>query len=240
MIVLVGMLVGCNQAKREATLQREVDSLKTELTISSELNSTLEEVGVLIDSIDASRNFLRNSMIDGLPHDSYAARLTEINTFVKTSYIKMEDLEKALKESKRAGTKASASLTRLKKDLEEKTRELELMSAAVAHYKSANDSLSSTLNLQSAELNDKLEQLTARQEEIAMLEDRVKEVVAQAKYDMADAYYLRAQALEEAARRTNFAPKKKKSTKQEALELYRLAALSGKEEAAQKVKELEN
>ena len=58
------------------------------------------------------------------------------------------------------------------------------------------------------------------------------------KLDAADAYYARAEALELAASRTNFQPRKKKITRAEALEMYRMAVLYGKEDAQTKVDEL--
>ena len=55
----------------------------------------------------------------------------------------------------------------------------------------------------------------------------------------ADMYFAQAQALETAAQRTKFAPRKKKETKREALELYKLAYSLGKAEAQNRIDELE-
>jgi hypothetical protein len=50
---------------------------------------------------------------------------------------------------------------------------------------------------------------------------------------------MRAQAVEEAANRTKLAPKKKKDTLKEAIELYKKALSLGKTEAQDKITELE-
>jgi len=93
--------------------------------------------------------------------------------------------------------------------------------------------------LQTAEISDKAEQLAAKQQQVTDLEEQVKQVMDQAKFDLADSYYQRALALEEAAKRTHFAPKKKKSTQREALELYKMAATGGKAEANDRIAKLE-
>lgn len=240
LVAIVVAMSGCGQKEKELAWKRETDSLRNQLFTSNEAVQVLGEVSALIDSIDASRNLLRSTIAEGLPQDAFVLRLGEINEYVKASQMKIEDLDNALKKSKSSNSNLTKVLAKMKKDLQAKSDEIVFLSAEVTRYRLANDSLNSTLSVQNAELSDKLEQLTARQDEIARLEDEMKVISAQAKYDIAESYYLRAQALEEAARRTNFAPKKKKSTRNEALELYRLAALSGKEEAKEKVEELDH
>lgn len=238
--LIVGAMASCDTQKKEAAWKLQVDSLRAELALHDDAMQTLDEVGILIDSIDVSRDLLRTGILEGLPHESFVARLGEINEYVKASRMKIEDLEKAIKKTNSSNSSLKTVISKLKQDLKQKGEEITLLATEIDRYRLENESLTNSLSVQGAELNDKLEQLTARQEEVSKLENQVKEMLAQANFDMAESYYLRAQALEEAAKRTNFAPKKKKNTKKEALELYRLAALGGKEEAEAKVKELEN
>jgi chromosome segregation ATPase len=239
-LTIVGVMTACDMGKKEAAWKHQLDSLQAQISTQSDALRTLDEVGALIDSIDASRNLLRSNIVEGLPHDSYVARLEEINLYVGASKLKIDDLEKAVRKSKASNSNLTALVAKMKADLNQRGEEIALLTAELGHYRLVTDSLNTTVSMQNAELSDKLEQLTAKQEEVAKLEGQVKEILEKADYDMAESYYLRAQALELAAKRTNFAPRKKKTTKQEALELYRLAALSGKEEAAEKVRELEN
>jgi chromosome segregation ATPase len=238
-MILVGAIASCGQKEKEAAWKLQTDSLRNQLALNTEAVQILGEVGALIDSIDASRNVLRSGIAEDLPADSFTARLVEINGYVKASQLKIDDLDQALRKSRSSNSNLANLIAKMKKDLQAKSDELIFLTAEVTRYRIENDSLNSTVNMQSAELSDKLEQLTARQEQITKLEDEMKVISAQAKFDIAESYYLRAQALEEAAKRTNFAPKKKKATRNEALELYRLAALSGKEEAKAKVEQLE-
>ena len=52
-LAFAGILLGCNK-KKEVALQQEIDSLRTELQESRQTAQTLQEVGAMIDSIDAS------------------------------------------------------------------------------------------------------------------------------------------------------------------------------------------
>jgi hypothetical protein len=52
-------------------------------------------------------------------------------------------------------------------------------------------------------------------------------------------YFAQAEALEKAANRTQFAPRKKKETRREALQLYRLSLSLGNLEAQKKIDDLE-
>lgn len=55
----------------------------------------------------------------------------------------------------------------------------------------------------------------------------------------ADSYYARGAAIEEAANRTKLAPRKKKDTLREALELYKKAQSLGNTNAQAKIDEIE-
>ena len=63
--------------------------------------------------------------------------------------------------------------------------------------------------------------------------------MVQGKVNEADQYFARAQAIELAANRTKLAPRKKKETFKEAIELYKKALSLGKAEAQAKISELE-
>lgn len=237
-IVLILALSGCNKQK-EIALQKEVDSLKLEVSVNRQMTETLQEVGLMIDSIDANRHALRTDLVEGTSYADYTNRMREINTYVASTQAKIEDLEKALKKSNSSTGNYASIVKKLKKELETKTLELTALTEAVTKYRAQNDTLMTTVELQTAEIADKTEQLAAKHDEVTRLEDQVKQISEQAKFDLADSYYQRALALEEAAKRTHFAPKKKKSTKREALELYKLAATGGKVEANEKIAQLE-
>jgi hypothetical protein len=67
----------------------------------------------------------------------------------------------------------------------------------------------------------------------------VQDITTSATTTQADLLYAQGQALETAADRTKLAPRKKKETQREALELYKKSYSLGKEEAKAKIEELE-
>jgi chromosome segregation ATPase len=220
-------------------LQTQVDSLKAELKASQEFASTLQEVGVLMDSIDANRQLLRVNMVEGTTYEDYTSRMKDINNYVKDTQRKIEDLEKSLKKSKGSANTYAATIKKLKADIENKSKEIIALQEQVDKYKNENDNLVQTVTLQSKEIDDQEAELTAKRQELELIEARIQELMVQSKVNEADGYYARAQAVEEAANRTKLAPRKKKETYKEALELYKKSLSLGKSEAQAKITALE-
>jgi chromosome segregation ATPase len=231
------LLISCSGEKDK--LQSELDSLRSALQENQQFVETLGQVGVLMDSIDANRQLLRVNMVEGTSYDDYTARMRDINNYVKDTQNKIEDLEKSLKKSKGVANSYAATVKKLKADLETRNQEIVALQANVEQLKGENQKLITTVGLQEAELSDKEAQIIAKQQELALIEARIQELMLQSKMSEADAYYERGKAIEEAAKRTKLAPRKKKDTYREALELYKKAVSLGKAEAQAKVTELE-
>ena len=232
------LLVGCNVKERNE-LKARVDSLELELNTAQEAAYTLQEVGVMIDSIDASRKLLRSNVIEGTSYDDYLTRMEDINDYVKASQAKLSELEASLHKSQSNASAYAGTIRKLKRDIQKASQELIAMQELVDKYKNENENLTQTVSLQEEELAEKGETIQLHKEQLATLEKRVDDMMAQATTDEADSYFRRAQVFEEMADRTKFAPRKKKETRKEALELYRVAYSLGKSEAADKIAELE-
>ena len=237
-IPVAALVVGCGTKERE-TLQSQVDSLKVELETSQAMAQTLTEVGAMMDSIDASRQLLRVNMVEGTTYSDYATRMKDINGYVKETQKKIDDLEKTLKTSKANANAFSKTIKKLKADLEAKTVEIASLQEQVDKYRNENQNLITTVGMQEAELSDKAAQIETKTQELALIEARVQELMIQSKMTEADAYFARGQAVEEAANRTKLAPRKRKETYREAVELYKKALSLGKTEAQDKITELE-
>jgi chromosome segregation ATPase len=235
---VAALLAGCG-AKEKEMLKSQVDSLKVELETSQKMAQTLTEVGTLMDSIDASRQLLRVNMVEGTTYDDYTSRMKNLNAYVKETQKKIDDLEGSLKSSKSTSNAYSKTIKKLKADLEAKTTEITNLQEQVEKYRNENQNLISTVSVQEAELADKSVQIETKTQELALIEARIQELMVQSKMTEADAYYARASAVEEAANRTRLAPKKKKETYKEAIELYKKALSMGKNEAQDKITELE-
>ena len=235
--LIAATMMSCGREAEK--LKSEVDSLKAELQTSQQFATTLQEVSVLMDSIDANRQLLRVNMVEGTTYDNYTARMKDINNYVKSTQSKIEDLEGTLKKSKGNNRALTATIKKLKADLEAKNVEIGKLQELVATMGNENRNLITTVGLQEAELNDKEEQIITKQQELALIEAKIQELMISSKVSEADSYFARAQAVEEAANRTKLAPKKKKETLREAVELYKKALSLGKQEAQEKITELE-
>ena len=232
---IIGMLSGCRNEEKERALQTQIDSLQTELQTSQETAQQMQEVGVMIDSIDANRQLLRTDMVEGTSYTNYRERLAGINNYVRETQARLAELEKSAKNSAvYAGT-----IRRLRKDLEARTQQIAALEGEVARIRSENQSLSRTVSQRDSVITVTNETIKVREENLAQLESQVEEISIQSKNDQAESYFKQAQALETAADRTKFAPRKKKETQREALELYKMALSLGMTEAQAKVQELE-
>ena len=216
-------------------MQSQIDSLKTELHESQQTAQTVQDIGVLIDSIDASRQLLRTDMVEGTSYKDYKSRLQDISAYVKETQSKITELEKSAKNSR----VYASTIKRLKADLEARTQQIAALEQEVQNVRNENQSLSRTVSSRDSLLNVSNQTIKVNEENLAALEARVQEMNVQSKNTQADAYFAQAQALEKAADRTKFAPRKKKETQREALELYKMAQSLGKVEAETKVQELE-
>lgn len=228
-------LASCDNGKK-AELQRQVDSLNTQLTASKEVEQSMNEVGALIDSIDASRQTLQLKMIEGSSYSDYVSRLREINTYVQETEAKLNALEKSSKNSSKAST---ASIRRLKADLEKRSQEILDLQLQVGKLRDENLQLWAKSNEKDSLLSMKDQVIKLREGDIASLEKLVNDTNEENKTTVANLYYAQAEALEKAANRTQFAPRKKKEARREALELYKLSLSLGKVEAQSKISDLE-
>lgn len=244
LLSIVVLLTGCDfgAQQRQAKLQHKIDSLYFELEASNQMAISLQEIGVLLDSIDASRNVLRTSMMEGVTYDEYVLRVEDIHNYVKNAERKISQLEQSAKTSKANTGYLTASLQKIKTELNSRNEELAVLQRQLGEYKGENAILVKTvedLDLQKSELTKKINQMEALQIETDTLKQRITVMQKQTFTEAGEAYYLRAQAVEMTASRTKFAPRKKQETRKEALELYRMAALYGNEKAESKMTELQ-
>ena len=233
-IPLLLMFTGCGIKD----LKNENEALKNELDVTKKANQTLYEVGVLLDSIDVSRDNLRVQLEQGTKYDEYISRVKDLNDYVKASKMKMDDLEKTLKKSNQSNSYLASSLKKLRKDLEDKNKYIAFLENEVNNINVKKDSLVTLTEVQKTQITDMDQQIQQKSEELNLIEARIEEMMKQAKVNEADSYFERAKAIEEAANRTNLAPRKKKQTYMEALDLYKKSLEAGRNDAQAKIDEL--
>lgn len=231
------MLMACD-SKEKAAMQQELDSLRREAQINYQLAEALTEVGSMLDSIDASRNVLRINMVEGTSYDDFSTRMKEINQYVKSSERKLAEMEQALRKSQGTSSAYANTIKKLRTDLDNKNKEILELQDRVEQFRNTNQNLVNLVALQESELEDKEALIMTKNQELALIEARIQELLLQSKMSEADAYFARAQAVEEAANRTKLAPRKKKETLEEALELYKKSHSLGNAGAKAKIDEL--
>jgi hypothetical protein len=228
-------LSGCG-TKEKVAMQSKIDSLTVQLTASRDAEKDMNEVGVLIDSIDASRKSLQMKMIEGNTYSDYITRLREINVYVKQTEEKLERLEKSGKNTSKA---SASSIRRLKADLEKRTLEITELQLQIAQLRDENLAVWTKVNQKDSILSMRDQMITLNEEEIASLEKVFTETQAETRTTVSNLYFAQAAALEKAANRTQFAPRKKKETRREAIELYKLSRSMGNTDAQGRIDELE-
>jgi chromosome segregation ATPase len=238
MMSIVGLFFSCDK-KKEDHAKLVADSLRTELQSNKKLTEAMVEIGTLLDSIDASRRVLRVRMIEGTDYQTFASRMHDINQYVRSAEAKIESLEKSMASTKGNNAAYAAAVKKMKNDLEARSQEVEALKEQIAQYKNENSNLINTVDVQKAEIDDKLAQIKLKQEDIAKLQGQVNDLMVKSTIEQGDAYFAQAAAFEEMAKRTHFAPKKKKNSRKEALELYKLALNFGKDEAKSRIAALE-
>ncbi len=235
---IITLLMAACDSKEKVVMQSELDSLRREMVINQQVAQVLMEVGNMMDSIDASRNILRINMVEGTSYDDYNKRMQELNQYVKHSEQRLTEMEQSLRKSQGASAAYSNTIKKLRADLEVRNKEIAELNDRVEQFRNTNQNLVSLVTLQEAELVDKEAEIMAKNQELALIEARIQELLLQSKMSEADAYFARAQAVEEAANRTKLAPKKKKETLMQALELYKKSYSLGNADAKAKIDEL--
>jgi len=226
----------CSCGKKERIhFQLKIDSLTNALNESKKTEVAMSEVGVMLDSIDASRHALHTKIVEGISYADYISRLKDINTNIKNSQIKLAALEHSLKNSKNVST---AAIHRLKEDLDLRSKEIIALQLDVANLREKNNGLVATISKKDSIISSRDEVIKLRNENVAALEDAAVDTNDKNRIKVAGLYFAEAEALETAANRTHFAPRKKKDTRREALELYRLSFSLGNLDAEARIQEL--
>lgn len=232
-------LVACTPKEKVTKLETENDSLRLALQSSEQMLYTMQEVGNLIDSIDASRNALHVHLVEGTTVESYTDRLEEINEYVKRSQGKIEQLEIALRDAHNESSAYQMMIMALKDELAIATNEILQLEQRVHEMTLDNNKLTSTVKLQQASLEDAELQLEAKHNEAQMLTIHIETLTDKLKITEAESYFAQAKSLELAANRTKLAPRKKRETYKQALDLYKKALAAGKAEAKKDIVRLE-
>lgn len=239
-ITIAAVVIGCVPKHDYVTVKDQLDSLSLKLSSAQNTIAAFEQVTAIIDSINVNQQNLQVDVEFGSTYQDYVSKIKGIQNQIQVANQKIKFLEKE------AGTNSNL-IFKLKKQLSEKSTEIALLKKEVDkvredlfEYKEENALLISQVSTQETDINKKKEEIAVKKQELAILLSQVEEMSKKAVFNEAEALFKRAQALEIAAERTNFAPRKKRETYQEALSLYEKSFALGKAEAEGRIDFLKN
>jgi hypothetical protein len=109
----------------------------------------------------------------------------------------------------------------------------------VADLRQNNNSQYMRLLKKDSIISSKDEVIRLKNDVLTSMETLIQDIDEQNRIKVGNLYFAQAQALETAADRTQFAPRRKKETRREALELYRLSHTMGNLKAQERIDQLE-
>ena len=234
--VILLAFASCNTEQLEtenAALKAAMDSLNIQIENDKVVGEQLAKVSALMDSIDKERNSLRINLETGIKPDDYETRMKNIQNYLKDTRKKLEDMNKN-------NSSYSSLVKKLQKELTTKNTEITKLQDQVAIYQEENKGLISKVNLQSMEIEEKGQMIMIKEQELALIEAKMQEIMIKAEVSEADALFARGEAMELAATRTKLAPKKRKETYREAIELYKKSQSLGNTFAQAKIEALQD
>ncbi|MBN8577218.1 MAG: hypothetical protein KF775_18965 [Cyclobacteriaceae bacterium] len=237
-VVAASLFFSCN-VKENEELKARVVTLEEELKVTQKAADQLQEVSVMLDSIEANRTLLSQGVIEGTNYTDYAGRMKNLQGYIKDTQVKLTELEGSLKKSKSNASAYAKMVEKLKADLAASTTQVALLQAEVEKFRVENTAMAQSIVQKDSLLDNRAEVIKVKESNIVALETKVKDITNQSTLTQADLLYAQGAALETAASRTKLAPRKKKETQREALELYKLSYSLGKQEAKAKIDELE-
>ena len=237
-LIFLFLLSACHSEKL-GKLRRENDSLRNQLESQHSAMTTMIGARKWLDSIDANRNLLPTHLEEEIGYPEFSSRVEDINEFVKRSQKKLAIIEKSLESSKTRSSEHLMLVDEMKKELDLRVHNVVQLHGQLGSYKNDNSRLHATLNVKENDAEATLNYLSKQHEQLLALEAKMQMMINAFKVAEADAYYARARAMEETAKRTRFSRPKKRASLDEALELYKKSLSLGKKEASADIAKLE-
>ncbi|MDI9356351.1 MAG: hypothetical protein QM536_04905 [Chitinophagaceae bacterium] len=215
-------------------MQESIDSLHTVLVDHEKIATLLQNIEIILDSIDSERNIISTYIEERAPYENLLERLIDINEYVIKAEEKIQKLEKQVQKT----NMYYSIIVRLKKELQEKNDKIIDLQFQIQKIEDEKNVLYTVVETQKQELKNKDEDIEIKKKILSLLEMKIDSIMRQIKVSESDAYFLQAQTLEEVAKKTKFAPRKKRKTLARALEFYEKSFNSGKMEAKEKIETL--
>lgn len=241
--VLAIVVMSCNQKKEmlmseNTILLTKLDSVSAELENTQKASETLMSAMSLMDSINMSRQMLKLTLENSNEHEDFLSQMSDLKNYVEQTGLQITKLEKTIKDSKTAQNAYAQTIKTLKADLESRKSEITLLESQLKSERDNNQKLVVMTNMQKETIANQDAQIEAKTLELEMLDRQIAELKTSFQVSEADAYFTQGEAYALAAKRTQLAPARKKSTYQLALTSYQKALDLGREDAKPKIDEI--
>ncbi|QSE97869.1 hypothetical protein [Fulvivirga lutea] len=223
----------CNDdlKNENAQLLSELDSLKIQIENDKLVSDKLVAITKIIDQIEKDKFALSINLETGINSDDYERKMQDIQNSIQLAGKKIKDLSKV-------NSTYASIIKKYEKEIAEKASDIVKLNMLVAQYQEDNQGLISKVDLQNLEIIEKNQLIETKQQELALIEAKVQELVKQAELTQAEAYFAKGEAYYLAATRTKLAPRKKQATLNEALTYFEQAEKMGITQATDKIKEI--
>lgn len=245
-LIVLG-LFGCGKDAEKEALKTEVATLKAQQENYERDLQSLNQIGLLLDSIEAKDEEIDLTLEQGMSYQDYTGRIGKLNESLVAAREQIANLERQLAKSWSGKSKLNDLVARMKQQLKEKEDKIVRLEESVAKLKQENEALMATvilqkedLEAQEKEIQKSMDEISKLKDALATLETEATQTEVNAKESKAENYFKRGQLKEEIAKKIIFARKKRRDAFQEAYDLYKMSFELGKTEALEKMTELED
>lgn len=232
-LIVLGLFSGCNKSVKQenSRLLVSLDSMQLALEEYAYAVSLIDQIGQYLDSIDANSKWIKSELEAGMSEEDYIQRMKNLNGYLQKAELTVNELE---------GQRNAyiSQVKRLKKEMEENDRVIKDLKLGLTKYSEENFELQGSLDLSEEENLDRQLDLDKTNIELEQSKSEIQHLLAKTKSIQAESYYSLGESMEEIARRTQFARKRKMQSLNNALQFFEQSSELGYEPAKAKVDEL--
>ncbi len=237
------VLLGCNVAENNQ-LKGENEKLKSRLDslqrFNSTISTTMSAIDALLDSIESSEKIITLNLEKGTNYQDHAKRLRNINEYTRQMEVKLADMETKLASNNTKNKLYNRMIKDLREQLDKKQQFIGELTKRLETFEMENEALLKTVDMQNQAIEKRELQVKIGKQELNKLENKITNILKEARAAEALAYFKQAEQAEQLAKKTKLAPKKKRQHYRNAYQLYKKSFETGSTKAYEKMLELED
>lgn len=213
-------------------LKMKIDSLEQTVEANEYIIGLMEVVGQYMDSIDASRKWVRLNLVEGLTEEDYVARMRNLNLYVQKAEWTIGELEK----TRQAYV---SQVRRLKEEVGKQNEEISRLQISVDQFRNKARKFEGKLAITQNQLMEVEASLDFNKKELESASSEIEGLMEKMVLTEAEIFYVQGEGMEEVAKKIRLAPKRKRKSLEEALQAYRTSFEMGYAPAEERIEILE-